>query len=677
MKGTRFAFVAAGRGALVIRSTVGEIEIKLLGSPTLTSHHATVEFPSRKSSALVFFLAANGGRRVERSVLASLLWGDSGAEQARASLRKSLSLIASGDSTRDLIGKDRAHAWFAGDPNRSDLATFNRCLGAGTERAYREARRLWRGLPLADLELGEPMFDEWVANFRSDTIGLTHKMLAQRLDSMALETARPLQIALCELIVRLEPSDADANERLVRLLAREGYRAAAARQFRSYARALEELDLKPPRELAREITELEAHDEDAQLEASTLRSLPAKDRPTVALIRPTGHRPTPELFGFAHAEVIHQLTRFRTMRCFERDDGDAAQRDGASLISRIGFSDALDHDYRLLLWDEPKAKAIYLRCINTRRQDTVSCIRIGYDMLADRTSAESMIASSINSLEQDIIADVAPDPGSPFTRWLEAYKLLTQWNHSADRMALSILEDLASDERGSRLSLVHSSISSILMIRRLMIPASEAAIEADQLRARESSLRAIAIDELEPFNHVILGWMRMQSFEHDRSIVAFEDAVKLNPYSSRTLISAAEANAYYGDLETAQTLADRAISLSGRYTPAYFFTYLANIAYLKGDLGGCVDLLRRAPENIHSALLLVAAHQERGDHKAAAAARVLFEREFRRTEPFAASDGATLSKWIVSSNMNRDASVRRRLFGALEQAGVPVNRTAG
>ncbi|WP_226577809.1 BTAD domain-containing putative transcriptional regulator [Acuticoccus sediminis] len=611
-----------------------------------------------------------------------MLWGDNDAEAARASLRKSLSLLRANEATAQLIGSDRAHAWFAGDPTRSDLATFNRCLGAGTERAYREAARLWRGTPLADLETGEALFDEWIAQFRAETIGVTHKCLAKRLDSMP-EATTPinLQIACCELLIAIEPSDSEANERLLRLLLRDGQKAAAARQLRSYINALKELDLTPPRELVDSVRRAAAQGKAEPFPNTNIEYRPKRyaDRPHVALIRarPTGQS-VPDLISFAHSEVIHQLTRFRSMRCFERDDRDEVDNLNNGLISRIGFSDALDHDYRLLLWDEPRARSIYLRCVNARRQDTVSCVRIGYDCLEDRIAAETIIATAINSLEQDIVMDDRPRTScSPFDRWLEAYQLLTQWSEAAARTAMPILEDLANDDQGRRLSLVHSSISSLLMIRRLTIPTAAKMALADQERAREAALQAIAIDALEPFNHVVLGWMRMQANEHDTALLSFEDAVALNPYSAATVVAAAEANAFAGNVVKAQNLADRALSLSGRYTPAYFYAYLANIAYLRGDLDGCIECLRRAPESIHTAILLVAAQSERNDTKATGAARVRFERELRRAEPYAQIDGTTLSKWLVSTTMHRDASVRRRLFNSLERAGVPIAYASG
>lgn len=658
----------------------GSLQIKLLGTPSISFNGVPVEFPSRKSAALCLFLVANAGRRIERSHLAALLWGEHESEASRASLRKSLSLMRNDSTISDLIGTDRTHVWFSGDPSRSDLATFNRCLGAGTERAYREAARLWRGVPLDGLENGEVLFDEWINHFRNETTGLTHKLLAKRLDAMPeATTPHALQIAACELVVAVEPSDSEANERLIRILAKDGQKAAAARQFRAYVNALAELDLKPSPEIARlvressgQIVETPAAVADAPARGCVTQQ---HDRPHVALIKAkaTSASSGTDLLSYAHSEVIHQLTRFRSMRCFERDDSDSP---ASGMITRIGFSDALDHDYRLLLWDEPRARSIYLRCLNARRQDTVSCVRIGYDCLDDRVAAETVIASAINSLEQDIVADDRPRVCcSPYERWLEAYKLLTQWNDLSIRHAMPILEELSADEQGQRLSLVHATISSVMMIRRLMVPMPDRIAAAEQERARESALKAIALDSLEPFNHVIYGWMRMQANEHDEALPSFDDAVALNPYSSTTMMSAAEANAYAGNADRAQALADRALALAGRYTPPYYHVFLANIAYMRGDLTGCVEALRRAPDNIHSAILLMAAQSERGDKKAIAAARVRFERELRRVEPATDVDGHMLSRWLVSTNMHRHPNVRHRLFHALEQAGLPLDRT--
>lgn len=645
--------------------------VRLLGPPVLTVGGRPVEFATRKIAALVFYLAANGARRVDRAVASGLLWGSSQEDLARASLRKALSILEGSPRTEGLIGRDRASVWFVGDPTKCDLAVFNGCLAAGTERAYRDALGLWTGQPLEGLEVGEPTFDEWVAGFRADTIGFTHRLLSERLSALPRGSKPRLEAALCELIIRIEPSDNEANERLIRSHAHGGDQAAAMRQLRAFRAALDELDVPLPAGIAGFAKRL--RNERPAAERDDAGDAVAETwRPRVMVMQPDGMRPTPDLFSFAHSEVLFQLLRFRSMRTLERNDSVAAGQP-AALVKRIGLTDQLEHDYRLLLWDEPGAGAIYLRCLNVRGQHTVSCTRMPYELLADRASAEKTIASAVNSIEQDILNDDRGRSDTPFSRWLEAYRHLQQFTPSADRAALKILEGLSADTVGSRLSLVHSSISLILLKQRRFQPKSDRGARDIEV-ARDRTNHALALDALEPFNHVSLGWIRVQAGEYDRALVAFDDAITLNPTSARTLISAAEANAFCGNLTVARSLADRALAYSGRYVPAYFHGYLASIAYLAGDLDDCVAALQRAPENLQTSMLAIAAHHERGDVAEAGAARVRFERELRRAEPNRSVDSTTVSQWIVASSMIRDSALRHRLFQSLERAGVPLSR---
>ncbi len=69
------------------------MRIQLLGSPVLLAGERRFDHPSRKSMALLAYLAMRADEHIARSHLATLLWGDSGEEQARANLRQTLSLL--------------------------------------------------------------------------------------------------------------------------------------------------------------------------------------------------------------------------------------------------------------------------------------------------------------------------------------------------------------------------------------------------------------------------------------------------------------------------------------------------------------------------------------------------------------------------------------------------------
>ncbi len=647
------------------------VRVQLLGQPTFTLNGG-IDFPSRKSHALCVYLAANSARRIDRGHLSALLWGDVDEEQARGSLRKCLSVIGNNPWTSTLLSRDRGHVWFAGDPARVDVARFNAAISRRTASGFADALSFWVGEPLAGMENGATNFDEWVVQYRAQTLHFSHNYLTDILNQIVdepVEKRSEMLIALCELMVRVEPADQRAGELLISEYARIGNIAAAARHFRALGNSLRELDIPVPPRILAQAEGLGIAASSAPIEVRTGSGTGKVERgiPTVMLMRPLGSQPANAISSFTQSEVMSQLSRFRSIEAFEDMSGIGGE---PSPVPDIRVEGGEGHDYRLLLWNEPNVRSLYLRCVNRRRGSTVSCVRLDYDPLEDASRTREVIARAINTIERDILNDESRPPGTVFARWLSAYRELQNFTIKSDEVASEILEDLAGSPDGARLSLVHSCIGAVSMKRNLYAPPLFANDELSLSNARRSIDRALSLDPLEPFNHVISGWLELQRGQHDRGLAAFEVALELQPYSNRTLISAAEAHAYCGHIDTARTLADRAMAISGRYAPAYFYSYLATIAYLSGDVEECVRRLNRAPVNIETLLLAIAANEERGDADAAAEARVMFERELRQLAPPQSFDHAALSRWIIRSNMTKCDTMRRRMFASLERAGV-------
>ncbi|MEM7695184.1 MAG: hypothetical protein AAF318_12100 [Pseudomonadota bacterium] len=641
--------------------------VKLLGRPEFLLNTVPVEMPSRKAAALCIYLAALATRKVERTHLSGLLWSSVDESAARTSLRKALSILGNDPATTAIVGRDRAFAWFDGDPLRTDLAAFHDLVARGSERAYREAMGLWAGEPLEGVEIGEPLFDDWVGQFRRDTTAFSHRVLSERLGAFEPHSEGPQhEIALCELILAIEPTDAPATERLMGLYCAEANIPAAARCYRTFTNALRELEVPIPLSIADFARNLGLGDGSP---AALPNTTPDFGIPSVRIQRPAGLSPAPDAFSYAHSEVMCQLTRFRSIKSFEP----LADADGADHKVTISVDDPGRYDYRLLLWNEPNARALYLRCINNQRQETVSCVRLGYDVLRDRSRAETVIANAINTIERDILSDEGRAQTTPFARWLLAFREMQTFTPDADKAALAILDDLSRDPAGSRLSLVHSAIGSVYLKQRLYDPS---AVLTDQgiVEAAPRIRRALTLDPYEPFNHVMAGWLAIQLGEHERAIGAFDNAIALNPYSSRTMISAAQAYAYCGEPDRARILAKRARELSGAYTPSYIQGYLASIAYIAGDLDECVRRLPRAPDNVHTILLSMAAYEEKGDTSKLRAAQIRFDRALRQAEPFRNVDATALSRWVITATMMKEGAARHRLLRSLERAGVPVVR---
>lgn len=659
-----------------------DFEVRLLGPPSLSVAGSTVSFPTRKSNALCFLLIATSPRRWDRTQLSAMLWGESEAEHARGSLRKALSLLSSRGEVGSIIGRDRNSAWSEADISRSDLAAFNRCLKAASEQDYVDALALWRGEPLADLEIGEEGFDEWVFAFRNSMVASTHTLLSQRLAALPDDTStRSLVIALSQLITRIEPSDCGANDRLIRAHAARGDVAAAMVQYRSYVRALVDLNVPVPPEMAKFAASLaqsgrKPQDTAADVSAGDLATSRRKlgagpGWPRVAILRPLSMRPIPDLLSFTHEEVMLQLTRFRSLRCFDAPSDEEERPSGAR---QIKLYEDFTHDYRITMTAEPRARAIYVKCTNTHTGELVSYTKLDEDVLADRQNAEQSIASAINAIHEDILSSHFYQPeaqASPFRRWLQAYKLMQEFTLEADNEALTILESLANHPKGKSLSLVHSSISSSLLKRRLLNPSS-LNDAAEFGRALDAARHALALDSLEPFNHVVSAWAHMQTNNHARALDAFDTALRLNPYSSRMLMSASQGNAYGGNLRRARELSDRAMALSNRWIPPYFHSYNARLAFLEGSLVECQSHLERAPDNIENAILSTIVATELGRKSDASCAKDAMMRRVQSTAPQLMNDTNQFASWISTTSMIKDPLQRRRFLSGLERAGVPL-----
>src|SRR5215831_12832985 len=73
--------------------TVARLTLRLFGGFQARDGERGLTFPTRKAQALLAYLAVRPEQDYTRNKLAALLWGSSGKEQARQSLRQSLSAI--------------------------------------------------------------------------------------------------------------------------------------------------------------------------------------------------------------------------------------------------------------------------------------------------------------------------------------------------------------------------------------------------------------------------------------------------------------------------------------------------------------------------------------------------------------------------------------------------------
>src|SRR5205823_7517211 len=141
------------------------LQLNLLGDLQMRSSSGSLfTISAKKSQALMAFLGVKPSQRVSREKIASLLWSSTGPDQARQSLRQTLSTLRkeltelSPDAKilleeNDLLGLDDSLV-------ECDVAAFEPLVAAGTEESLLKASRLYRGDPLDGFQFNDDRFDQ-------------------------------------------------------------------------------------------------------------------------------------------------------------------------------------------------------------------------------------------------------------------------------------------------------------------------------------------------------------------------------------------------------------------------------------------------------------------------------------------------------------------------------------
>src|SRR5215468_8299283 len=132
-----------------LRSAEGAagLHVRLLGPVAVANDGKPVAIPAKKARALLGYLALRQGAEIPRSVLTGLLWGERSEEQARGSLRQTLSELRaalSGSAQQPIIATKETVAWQAGCA-WIDAKVLETAAGCADHDALRDAAELIGG----------------------------------------------------------------------------------------------------------------------------------------------------------------------------------------------------------------------------------------------------------------------------------------------------------------------------------------------------------------------------------------------------------------------------------------------------------------------------------------------------------------------------------------------------
>jgi DNA-binding SARP family transcriptional activator len=230
----------------------------MLGSFEIERSGESISLPTRKAAAILAILSIDDERSHTRDRIAALLWGDSGPEQARQSLRQSLFTIRRSCAPfSEPVSAESDRLAIVRDVVSSDVDDFESAARSDTIEGLTLASGLYRGEFLEGFHLDEMSFETWAQGERERLrqIAIDCHIRLLRLLIEAGKTSDAVQAAL--RLLAIEPTHEATHRTLMRLFVAQGRRDAAVRQYNLCANALfDALRINPSDETERLFAEI-------------------------------------------------------------------------------------------------------------------------------------------------------------------------------------------------------------------------------------------------------------------------------------------------------------------------------------------------------------------------------------------------------------------------------------
>jgi len=230
-------------------------ELTLLGGFELRLASGEVlDLPGQKDRALLAVMALSPGVTHSRDKLASLLWSDRGDQQARDSLKHSLTRLRQcmPSATQPPIVADRLSAKLDPAAVTIDVGDFERLLRDGTPEALEQAMALYRGDLLDGIGVRDPAFEDWLLVERQRLRQLFEGALTRLLKQSIADGSRDRAAIVAQRLLLLDPLREEACRALMQIHAERAQSGQALKLYEALRDRLHrELGVKPEPETAR------------------------------------------------------------------------------------------------------------------------------------------------------------------------------------------------------------------------------------------------------------------------------------------------------------------------------------------------------------------------------------------------------------------------------------------
>ncbi len=682
---------------------------RTLGVPQLEDSSGRVlSLKTRKALAILGYLVRCPGGTETRGELSALLWSDGDRSRSAMSLRQALSHIrqAEKEAGMRLVVATPSTLSLLRENIQTDIDVLTRGVGGADPAELDRISSLWAGDFLHGFDVLDPAFGEWLAVEQARVRSVLSKKITEVLEESRTgigHVACVKRERLARFLLLLDPANEYGHQELIRHFLRQGQKERAQQQFRDCARELRNLlDIEPSVETRRLLEDLpDAAGSGARqaVLSQASNSAPETRQPGVIAF-PSGKwaasapPPAPAAGGEAgrfagggsieaagsgemrlpvisissmawdetagdetafavREEVVTGLSAYRSFELYE-----AAYWAGDGSIAPVRVDGGDLGSFLLRFHRDRTLNRLGIQLENRTSGQIAFHELIDLDLVRSSHELHEAVYRTVSRIHSHIIGRLRQRPGrSPFGRWCQVESLIWEFNASADRKALAIMQDLQTSDPS--FSLTYAGQASILLKQALFYPTAETPL-ADAEHVLSLTEKAVALDPWQVVNHRVNGWALIHSRRADDARRSFVQALKLNPLDPMNTISAAEALAYIGEREQALKTAEKGFD-GLIVTPRIVYGYLANVFFALGDYERSADYARRGPfDNLHGLATRFAALYRAGHMQDAEAARTLLlqcmERQLGTSSRWQTS--RQLRQWLDSVNLFQDPEAR-------------------
>jgi len=519
-----------------------KFRLSLLGRFELTGPDGSIDLTSKKLVALLAFLACTAPQAHSRDKLMTLLWGSHFDAQARQNLRQALFRLRRVLGEDVLIG-DGEEISLAPGVIDCDAARMEVLIGEGSQASLATAVDLYQDRLLADIEIPEEAWTEWLGVQRQRREGLA-------LDAMVKLGERELEagnnepaLGAANRAVAISGLREDAHRLIMRVLAAGGRRADALKHYEDLAALLKrELTVEPDpttRALAAELRKSHATRPGSEVRSGPASGtgaafLPLPDRPSIGVLPFANMSSDPEQEYFADGiteDILTALSKWRWFLVFARNSTFTFK--GTSLsIREIG--EALGARYVLegsvrKAGGRVRVSAQLIEAAPVRHIWAEHYDRDISDVFAIQDDITRHVVTSIDPAiqvsELERIARKSPGSMDAWDHFLRGSHYRNRFTAQDAKLALRHFSQAIDID--PHFAAAHARLAQLHVNLATLSPTADT--PTTLAIALQLAKRAIALDALDASGHGAAAYVLVYSRQHDAALQAGRRAVDLNP----------------------------------------------------------------------------------------------------------------------------------------------------